>query len=304
MVSVLSFLAVLIRASRVNMSVPLVVLSVFIFFVAYLGFPAATIAFHLPNLDLNLGLFLLLGCLTWFIFFVSAVLLNKKLVQSNVSKTSTWARYAATAFLVFAAVFAGLWTTTELPQQLDNMFPPYPQEIVLDASHVPAGETIVIQEPWLREYFSDSSWGESTVFFTTHDEGFVTGDFFDGELMDTHQFNLATDEFLDEFLDEERPPQSFTGQAVVVSYTPPTLSLNNPELLQAARPELSARLEGTLLVIEYSYVRDITIAYLPLWQVAGAFGMQSDQILSHDEIDSDWHWWRGFQQAFIHVRAE
>jgi len=303
-VSILSFLAMLIRASGLDMSIPLVILSVLMFFVSFLGISVYPVV-RLASLELNVGLFLLVGCLTWFTFFVSAVALNKRLVQTYASKTSAWARYTATAFFIFAAIFTGLaGASIELTTPDDIIFPPHADEIIVDASQLPAGESIIIKEAVIRYDFGPDSWGESTVFMLEREgEGFVIGEFYDGELQGIRpEYWHWPDGAVTAYAPDDYE-SVFVGDRIIISYQPPFYTIDNPELLAAVNPEIIAYLDGNILILEYDFVRGNTIAYLPMWRLMEIFNMRSAQIAVNKENPED-AIIPNFQWPYLSIRAE
>jgi len=295
--SFMSLIAVLIRATRAKVSIAFVVLAILAFMASWFGFPLSLVE-QLHRLNIGFVPFVFIALIIWISVFVLSLVLNKALVVDISSKTSNWARYTATTFLVFTVLFIGLGARVTLPFQLDNVFPPTATKLVVRVDDLPPDSRVIIEQPMFREYDAPDSWWEISAFEIRFDStsGVVMGDFFDGELAGV---TPSDGDF--ELLDEQSSPP-FTGEYIIIHYLPSAFSLNNPELLAAVQPQITAELDESILRIGYSYQRNATIAYLPMWQLMQIFDKQSEQIIFNGL--RQYQILPGFEAAVLEINGE
>ncbi|MCL2654499.1 MAG: hypothetical protein FWD65_02205 [Coriobacteriia bacterium] len=251
-VALLSVLDVCVRVFKLIAFIPLVVASAILLQnQSFLSVLSERLVLLVPR---TLGIFFLRGFIIWLVLFGIAFVLNKPAGHLRVLGSASWSSWLIyVPLIVVTGAFVLSASGTALggrffPLGLSNYTTPGMKTITLDASRASGSSAIEIRQ---RVFQGDAS--------NPSDLGVPGG------------ICLHGDQGL--FFEGESPGEGdvFTGQKVVVTYQLPTYLTNNPKLMEYARPELAAQLNGTVLNIDYRYAHKVNVIYPSTWVVLNEF---------------------------------
>ena len=205
----------------------------------------------------DLAMFFLKGIALWLVMFASSFLINKHTVYyGSGGSLSIVGIVAIIAVGIAALIVMPLMLLRSVNAENENDIiyvgpireevPPYDRErIVLDASGLPPGATIDILAPNL------------TVL------DFNGGVYYSGGALSMNMYL---------YFDMERFYEDFKDGKIVIEYQFPMPVVDYYVISPLVAPEFSARLEGNVLHLDYSYEKNVKAMFIPVWSFMWQFG--------------------------------
>ncbi|MCL1791122.1 MAG: hypothetical protein FWG40_07175 [Peptococcaceae bacterium] len=211
------------------------------------------------TLENNLGMFLMKGFLLWVMLFILSLIVN---AITDYAQNTTYVNKTALAVIAVATlILVPYFHNQSLDQNSFNLYEfssPYdlinddyinkyylqnPDHVItIDASCLPPGTKIHISATNIAEI------------------GY----------MDQHYAGPVMDMMYYYILDEQALAD-FPGGQIVIVYSLPSCEYNTTNMTAVVQPGFSAHLEGQTLFLEYHYVRNTKIVYLPMWSYMKQF---------------------------------
>jgi len=303
-VACISFMAALICKFRIYAAVALIVMLAVLFARGPYGLGLVSTLFSFFSSESSVILFLIKGIVLWGVLFVLTYVINRYTVyyRSNGAYRHFFSRIAAIGVAVF--LITGGTTYLVKPVSLNQLllgggsggysWSVDAQNMEFDISGLPEGSSIHIVAsgdiaiPRLSgehitgsEHISDAAGWSNYQMTYYYDDG--TSQSFPAYYLLVDYYGL----------------NSISGDKLVVHYYPPFFHAPTQIWLNPANSRLEARLEGTTLYLDYTYDKNVKLAFLPAWTFMGQF----DYFIGKDIFEESQYQTRGQHDGYLYIEV-
>jgi len=190
--------------------------------------------------------FFIKGIGVWIILWGLAFLINKFTVYYKSSmKVAAPVVAVISVISVILFIFFSMFTASVISISANRnsySWSPEEQEIIIDASGIISGSTVVIKT-----------------------SNIVTVPMFTGYTVDSGKMYMSIDDQLSQKLTH------FYGKQICIKYNPGGYGVGGIDVFSFANPYLTARLDSNILYLEYSYAKNIKAVIVPVWSFMTQF---------------------------------
>jgi len=212
----------------------------------------------------SIPLFFIKGIGIWIIVWGLAFIINKFTVYYKSSMKVAAPIVAVISIIsVIVFLFFSLFTASVISTSANrnyNSWSPEKHEIIIDASGIISGSTVVIKT-----------------------SNIVTVPMFTGYTVDSGKMYMSIDDQL------SRQLSHFSGRQICIDYTIGGYGIGGVEVFSLSDPCLTARLDGNTLYLDYSYTKNTKAVVIPAWSFMTQFDeFQNKNIFPYGKV------WNGY----------